>query len=138
MPPISLAAIALAFAVEWLADYIIGAVLFLVFAPELPASGTTPAEIQRISREMIATTAFLPWAFALGSVTTVGGGYLAARVARRVPYYHGLAIGIVGILYIFVMWHSDGGASQYAGLFLTIPLSILGAHFARKHMPPQT
>ena len=47
MPPISLAAIALAFAVEWLADFIIGTALFLVFAPELPASGTTPAEIQR-------------------------------------------------------------------------------------------
>ena len=31
------------------------------------------------------------------AATTIGGAYLAARIAKRIPYYHGLAMGIVGM-----------------------------------------
>ena len=44
-----------------------------------------------------------------GMATTVLGGYLAARIAKRIPYYHGLAMGIVGMLFILITW--DAGSS---------------------------
>ena len=137
MPPIRLAAIAIAFASEWLADFVIARALFVMFAQGLLTDGMTEADFVRIYKEVVETTAFIPWAMVLGSATTVGGGYLAARIARRVPYYHGLAMGVVGVVYILALWEAGGGAIQYFGLLSTIPLSILGAHFALKAIPPE-
>ena len=84
----------------------------------------------------IAFVSYIPWAMVLGAATTIGGGYLAARIAKRIPYYHGLAIGIVGVLYSLLQWSPEAGGLDYLGLVSTIPLSIYGALLARKQTPP--
>ena len=68
------------------------------------------------------------------SLTTVAGAYLAARLARRIPYYHGLAMGVIGVVFGLFFWHQDAIWLDYLGVILTIPLSLFGSHLARNRM----
>lgn len=136
MPPISFKSIAIAFAVEVLADTVIRALLFAVFAQGMLTTGMSTAEVEEVQKTVFDTTAYVPWAMAFGMATTVGGGYLAARLAKQIPYYHGLAMGIVGIVFILLLWPKDSGWLEFFGLIITIPLSLFGAHIAKGHMTP--
>ena len=136
MPPISAKAVAIAFVSELVADLVIRSVLFVMFAQGMLSEGMTDDELAKVRKAVLDTTAYIPWAMVLGAATTIGGGYLAARIAKRIPYYHGLAIGIVGVLYSLALWSPDAGGLDYLGLVSTIPFSIYGAHLARKQVPP--
>jgi hypothetical protein len=136
MPPISFKAIAIAFTAEIAADAIIRTILFGLFARGMVTAETTQVEFERVRLAVLENSDYIPWAVALGIATTIGGGYLAARIARRIPYYHGLAMGIVGIAFILLLWPDESGWLEYLGLLVTIPASLLGAHIARQHMEP--
>jgi hypothetical protein len=137
MPRIDYKAVILAFAAEVAADYVIGSLLFLHFAGDELTEKTSKEELEKIARVVYETTAFLPWGFVFGTATTLGGAYLAARIAKRLPYYHGLAMGIIGIVFSLVLWSADATWLFYLGLLLTIPVSLYGAHLAKKHLPEQ-
>lgn len=137
MPRLSIKAIAIAFAAELLADVLIQALVFPFFAGDLLAQGMSQEELQQVFRTVSETTAYVPCMFVLGTATTVGGAYFAARLARRIPYYHGLAIGIVGVLWVLFAAAGDFGWLDALGILITIPASLYGAHLARKHMPPE-
>lgn len=137
MPPLNYRALGLAFGAEFIADYLLGGLLFQYFA-QLPASPEpSRADLEQAWRTIVATTPFLPMAFVLGNATTVGGAYLAARLARRIPYYHGLAMGVLGIVQVLVFWTGELVGYNLLGLLMTIPASLYGAHLARKHLPPE-
>jgi len=138
LPPISLKAIAIAFAAELGVDFCLSIGVFGFFAGDLLNSGMSDSEFQEAARQVTLTTAYLPWMMVLGTATTVGGAYLAARLAKRIPYYHGLAMGILGVLFILVTWDSDLGWMNFLGLLVTIPASLYGAHLAKKHMPVES
>ena len=108
-----------------------------MFAQGMLSEGMTDDELAKVRKAVLETTAYIPWAMVLGAATTIGGGYLAARIAKRIPYYHGLAIGIVGVLYSLALWSPDAAGLDYLGLVSTIPFSIYGAHLARKPVPPE-
>ena len=137
MPRIDYKAVILAFAAEVAADYIIGSLLFLHFAGDALTDKISKEELEKIARVVYETTAFLPWTFVFGTATTLGGAYLAARIAKRLPYYHGLAMGIIGIVFSLVLWSADATWLYYLGLLLTMPVSLYGAHLAKKHLPEQ-
>ena len=137
MPPISARAVAIAFVSELVADLVIRSVLFVMFAQGMLSEGMTDDEVATVRKTVLDTTAYIPWAMVLGTATTVGGGYLAARIAKRIPYYHGLAIGVVGVLYSLALWTPEAVGLDYLGLATTIPFSIFGAHLARKPVPPE-
>jgi hypothetical protein len=137
MPRISIKAIVIAFAAELLADVLIQAVVFPLFAGELLAQGMSQEELQEVFRKVSDTTAYVPWMFVFGTATTVGGAYFAARIAKRIPYYHGLAMGIVGVLWVLFAAAGNFGWLDAFGILITIPASLYGAHLAKKHMPPE-
>lgn len=134
IPPLSYRAIAIAFAAELVVDFVISMFVFSFFAGDLLSPDMAEGEFETVVRKVMATTAYVPWMMAFGTATTVGGAYLAARIAKRIPYYHGLAMGIVGMLFILVTW--DGGLvwPNVLGLLITIPASLFGAHLAKQHM----
>lgn len=134
LPPISLKAVAIAFAAELGVDFFISLFVFGFFAGDSLRQGMTDAEFQEAARQVTQTTAYVPWMMLFGTATTVGGGYLAARLARNIPYYHGLAMGILGVLFILVTWDGELGWLNFLGLLLTVPASLYGAHLAKKHM----
>ena len=108
MPSIDIKAIVIAFATEFAADFIIGSLLLVYFAGNQLVTGhDRRSRSSRSARRSYETTAYIPWAMVFGTATTVGGAYLAARIAKRIPYYHGLAMGIVAIVYIVISWHDE-------------------------------
>lgn len=135
MPPISLVAIAIAFIAELAADCLIQMFLFVLFAGDQLRTGMSEEDYQSLVQDICQTTALPYWLMAFGLATTVGGAYLAARIAKRIPYYHGLAIGIVGVLYVAIASDKFDGQT-WLGILLTIPLSLYGAHLARRHLGP--
>jgi hypothetical protein len=136
MPPISIKAILLAFGAEFIADQIIRSIAFAMFAQSMYTTGMPDAELEKVRQAVFDTTSYIPWMFAFGGATTVAGGYLAARIAKKIPYYHGLGIGVVGVLFILTFWQDEAGWLDWLGLLITIPLSVYGAHLAKLHMTP--
>jgi hypothetical protein len=136
LPRIDFRAIVIAFAAEFVADFIIGAMVFLFYAGDLITPGMTDAQLLEVRRTVLDNTSCLAWLLLFGAATTVGGGWLAARLAKRIPYYHGLAMGVVGIIDLVVQWDSDSVGLGWFGIITTIPLSLFGAHLARKRMEP--
>jgi len=137
MPAIDIRAIVIAFAAELGVDFVISGLVFDLFAPDLQYSQMT-AEAQATARQAVLdTTAYLPCMMLLGTATTILGAYFAARLAGRIPYYHGLAMGIVAVVFSLVLWRNPIWY-DYVGLVSTIPASLYGAHLARKHMPQET
>jgi|SRR5688572_4766199 hypothetical protein len=137
MPPISFKAVAIAFVSELMADLVIQSVLFVMFAQGMLTEGMTDEELANVRKTVLETTAYIPWTLVFGTATMIGGGYLAARIAKRIPYYHGLAMGIVVVVFSLMLLSTNVGALEYLGLAITIPCSIYGAHLARKHIPPE-
>jgi len=134
LPPVSYKVIVIAFAAELGVDFFISMFVFGFFAGDTLKPGMTDGEFQEIVRQVTQTTAYVPWMMVFGTATTVGGGYLAARLARNIPYYHGLAMGILGILSILFTWDSELGWMNFLGVLATIPAALYGAHLAKKHM----
>ena len=83
----------------------------------------TRADFVKVSQMVYDTTAYLPWAMALGTATTIGGGYLAARIAKSVPYYHGLAMGVRDRVHPAVR-PADARWLAYLAILVTIPVSL--------------
>ena len=138
IPPLSYRAIAIAFAAELVVDFVISMFVFRLFAGDLLTPDMAEGDFDTVVRKVMATTAYVPWMMVFGTATTVGGAYLAARIAKRIPYYHGLAMGIVGMLFIVITWDSEIIWPNVLGLLITIPASLFGAHLARRHMPEES
>jgi hypothetical protein len=134
MPRISLHALIIAFLAEILVDLLFGQLIFAMFAGERLVADMGQDELLALAKTVFDTTVYLPVMFVFGSLTTVAGAYLAARIAKRIPYYHGLGMGIIGLLYGLVFWSRQAVWLDYLGMVLTIPLSLFGAHLARKRM----
>lgn len=138
LPPLSFKSIAIAFTAELGVDFLISLLMFGFFAGDALKPGMTDIEFEAVARQVTQTTAYVPWMMLFGTATTVGGAYLAARLARRIPYYHGLAMGILGVLFMLVTWDSELGWLNLLGLLVTVPASLYGAHLAKKHLPTET
>ena len=89
LPRIDFKAVIIAFAAEFAADLMISALLFSLFAGDRITPDMTDAQFLEVRRAVLETTSCLAWLVLFGSATTVGGGYLAARLAKRIPYYSG-------------------------------------------------
>jgi hypothetical protein len=135
MPRISLHALVAAFSGEILVDMLLHHVVLAILAGDLLVADMSQEAIREVLKTVAATTPYLPIMFTCGSLTTVAGAYLAARLAKRIPYYHGLAMGIIGLGFSLFFWSDEPIWLDYFGLLITVPLSLFGAHLARRHMP---
>jgi len=133
---ISILALVLAFLAEMGVDVLTQAILINAFAGDSLSPDMSDEAARQAFQTITQIPAFMTISFILGSATTVGGGYLAARLARRFPYYHGLGMGLIGIAFTLYMWREVTLWMGLLSLVSSIPLCIWGAHLAKKHMPP--
>jgi hypothetical protein len=133
MKNIRLWAICVAFIAELVADLIISSVTLAVLADGSLSSDLDREALSKATDAILDSSGFLMSRVILGTATTVGGGYLAARLARTFPYYNGLGIGLIGLIFGILQWGEPLWLNVFA-IVMTIPASIYGAHLAKKHM----
>ncbi|WP_428380980.1 hypothetical protein [Nevskia ramosa] len=91
-----------------------------------------PQEEQAAALDAFSMSApYLTGAMIIGLLTTVFGGYIAARVAKREPYLNSSLLGVVGVLIGLALGADLPVWYNATALLLTIPASLLGGHFAR-------
>lgn len=135
MKNIRLWAICVAFTAELVADLIISSITLAVLADGSLSADLDRETLNKATEAILDSNEFLMSRVILGTATTVGGGYLAARLAKTFPYYNGLGIGLIGLIFGILQW-GDPLWLNFFGMFMTIPASIYGAHIAKKHMAP--
>ena len=130
MKHIDLRAIVLATLAVFGIDFVTGIVLFSTFS-DLVANASDE-QVRAAAVALAKDRGYLRAALILGTASTVVGGYLVARIARRIPYFNALAVGELGmVLSTFTtgelpLWF------RVVGIGLTIPASLLGAYFCKR------
>jgi len=130
MKHIDLRAIVLATLAVFGIDFVTGIVLFSTFS-DLVANASDE-QVRAAAVALAKDRGYLRAALILGTASTVVGGYLVARIARRIPYFNALAYGVLGmVLSTFTtgelpLWF------RVVGIGLTIPASLLGAYFCKR------
>jgi hypothetical protein len=135
MKHIRLWAICVAFVAELFADILISSITLAVFAGDSISADLDRETMLKATDVIVNSNEFLMTRVIFGTATTIGGGYLAARLAKTYPYYNGLGIGLIGVIFGILQW-GDPLWLNFFALISTIPASIYGAHLAKQHMSP--
>lgn len=116
-------------------DIIWNFLLISLFGGPTFSSEMTDEQIRRALQVLFQDARYLTFALIFGTASTILGGYLAARLARSVPYFNALAFGILGLT-LNVLTSSDLPIwSKIIGFGFTVPAALLGGHIAKQRMP---
>lgn len=130
MNRISLKAVLLGFLLVLVLDAAVGMGQLALHRDELFVEGQSDEEAVAALGALTKSASFLAWSIFLGTLTTVVGGYVAARIAKRYPYFNGLALGVLGTVFGLAFWSEYPLWFNLAALVTGIPASLLGAHLA--------
>ena len=131
---ISVKAVALGTAVTLVLDMLIGGTTIFLFGQSAFQPGISEAEATRMLGAITHDTSFLLVALVLGTLTTIVGGYVCAKVAKRLPYMNAAAMGVVGLVVGVLL--ADGDSPLWftiSGLLVVLPSALLGGYFAKVH-----
>jgi hypothetical protein len=96
----------------------------------LPADATDE-QLRATVSALYRNPGYLTWALILGTASTVVGGYLAARLAQRVPYFNALVFGLfyslLGVIVAVVVPVPPPGWIRLLGPVLTVLAALGGA-----------
>jgi hypothetical protein len=130
MSSIDIRAILLATLAVFGIDYITGMVLVAVFSE--PIANGSDEQLRAAAAALLRNTGYLRGALIFGTASTVVGGYLVARIARRIPYFNALAYGLLNVL-LGLLWMGDAPMwFRVVGIGLTVPAALLGAYFGKR------
>ena len=132
MKYIDIRAIVLATLAVFGIDFVTGIVLFSLFTD--PVTNASQERVRAAAAALAKNPGYLRAALVLGTASTVVGGYLVARIARRIPYFNALAYGVLGMLLSTMMTGELPSWFRVLGIGLTVPASLLGAYLGRR--PP--
>lgn len=135
MRGISIKAIVLASLAVFGVDIVSGAMLIAAFHGPLSSAGLTDEQLRSALDAMNQDSAYLTAALILGTASTVLGGYIAARLARGVPYFNALAFGVLGVVLGVLTTRDLPLWFKVTGLALTVPAALLGGHLAKRGRP---
>jgi hypothetical protein len=134
MMKIRITAVVIAFVAELGLDQIFAAILVYAFGHTGYSPDMSDAEKLAFVQAVWSDGAFVLCAFALGTATTILGGYVCARIAKVFPYYNGLAIGLVGLAFTLLVAGEAPVWYTVLGVLMAVPASIYGAHLAKPHI----
>ena len=111
----------------------VGSVLLaLLFTSHGSQRELTPQQTPAAFEAVVQSNGFLLSALVYGTITTIVGGYLAARLARNFPYFNAGLLGLVGIA-LGVLLASDSPFWFDAIAFIvTLPAALYGGHLAKR------
>ena len=115
-------------------DLLTGVVSYFLFGGDALRAGATQDEIRAVAELLRQNDGYLLTALVFGTLTTVLGGYVTARLARQVPLLNACALGVLGIGIGIVM----GGPGQNPlwfdaiGTLAIVPAAIAGGFLGRR------
>jgi hypothetical protein len=125
--------VGMAMMVTLLLDGLSGILLTLFMGRKALAPGADHADLQQAFEAVVQQPSYLGASLLLGSATTVLGGYLAARMAGRLPYLNAAAYGALGLILMLLMGSPDSPWwFTLLGLLSTVPLALVGGHAAKR------
>ena len=117
-------------------DTLGGMILTIFFASQSIDGNTTPEQTRAAVEAMNQSSGFLLSALAYGTITTILGGYLAARLAKRLPYFNAGALGLAGIAIGLILAGSSPLWFDIVGFFVTLPAALFGGHLSKRDVAP--
>jgi CBS domain containing-hemolysin-like protein len=133
MSGIDIRAILLATLAVFGIDFVSSIALFAVFGDQV-ANGSEE-QVRTAVEALSRNPAYLRTALVLGTASTVVGGFLVARIARRIPYFNALAYGLLGVVLSTLTTGDLPMWFRVVGIGLTVPAALLGAYFAKRPIP---
>jgi hypothetical protein len=134
MHNISIRAVILASLAVFGVDIVTNFVLISLFGGPTFGSGMSEDQMRGALQVLFQDARYLTLALILGTASTVLGGYLAARLARAVPYLNALAFGVVGLTVSMLTSGELPIWFKILGFGLTLPAALLGGHIAKLRM----
>ena len=117
-------------------DTLGGMILTIFFASQSIHANTTPEQTRAAVEAMNQSSGFLLSALAYGTITTILGGYLAARLAKSLPYFNAGALGLAGIAIGLILAGSSPLWFDIVGFFVTLPAALFGGHLFKRDVAP--
>ena len=134
MRGISFKAVAVAFLATLGLDICSGIVLTLLLGAESFAPELTEQQMNDAVVALSTTRGFLIASLVFGTLTTVVGGYIAARMAQFVPYLNAFVFGLVGIIFGALMAKGSPLWFNLLGFAFILPAALLGGHIAKRRL----
>jgi hypothetical protein len=134
MHNISVRAVILATLAVFGVDIVTNSVLSSLFGGPTFGSQLSDDQIRRALVVLYQDARYLTFALIFGTASTVLGGYLAARLARAVPYFNALAFGVLGLVLSALTVPDVPTWFKVLGFGLIVPAALLGGHIAKMRM----
>jgi hypothetical protein len=134
MHNISIRAVVLASLAVFGIDIIANFLLASLFGDRTFDSGMSEEQMRQAWRVLFQDARFLTFTLIFGTASTVLGGYLAARLARAVPYFNALAFGMLGLIVSMLTAGDVPTWAKVIGFGFTLPAALLGGHIAKVRM----
>jgi hypothetical protein len=131
MSSIDIRAILLATLAVFGIDFVSGIALFAVFGDPVASAGSEE-QVRKAAAALARDPGYLRAALLLGTASTVVGGFLVARIARRIPYFNALAYGLLGMVLSLLTTGELPTWFRVIGIGLTVPAALLGAYLGRR------
>jgi hypothetical protein len=135
MHNISIRAVVLATLAVIGVDIVSNFLLIRLFDGPSFGSGLSDEQIRRELEVLLQDARYLTFALILGTASTVLGGYLAARLARSVPYFNALAFGVLGLALGLLTSGDVPIWFKVIAFGFTLPAALLGGHIAKLRLP---
>lgn len=137
MSRINARAVALGFLLTIGLDTLLGIALLLMHSDEVTVTGRSAEQVSQDLAAVTNSPSFLLFNIVFGSLTTMAGGFVAARLAKRYPYFNGFAVGVLGLAFGLLFWGSNPLWFNLFALATVIPTAVLGAHIAVRSVVPR-
>ena len=136
MNRVSLKALLTSLAIMLGLDTLGGMILTIFFASQSIRENTTPEQTRAVVEAMNQSTGFLLSALLYGTITTIFGGYLAARIAKKLPYFNAAALGLASAAIGIFLSGNSPLWFNIVGFFGTFPAALFGGHLSKREVPP--
>lgn len=112
-------------------DTIAGMAMMAIMGGNGFKEGMTGQEANDAMAAVTLSARFLLGSLILGTLSTMVGGYVAARVAKNEPYLNAGIIGVLGILLGVLSAKDYPLWFNVSGFLFVLPAALLGGHFAK-------
>ena len=134
MSRVSFKGIILAALLVLVLDTIAGIVMFVSMGGSFLRRGMTEQQMSDAIAALTLSTNFLLGSVILGTLATIVGGYIAARIAKKEAYLNAGIIGVLGIVLGILLANNYPLWFNVLGFVLVFPAALLGGHLARSRI----